>query len=203
MTSLKWRAHLNTFAYNLIVLYSLWLYPYSSGLHHWNRDICQINTGTVKQPWGIWLKMTINKPHQISTKQEPCVYFMGCADCKHNGDLAHSELINPLKAGTQGCTVSPEATDALVLKHQGISIHRADKIFILLGQFHTEIFHWWWQNDLDVKMLNNTIPYFGGPTMNPQIISDVTDSDAQPYIYPKAVRLFNLLCTQPSHLGKQ
>ena len=31
------------------------------------------------------------------------------------------------------------ATDALVLKHQAISIHSADYIFIVLDQFHTKI----------------------------------------------------------------
>ena len=37
------------------------------------------------------------------------------------------------------CVLSTVATDALVLKHQAISIHKADKIFIVLGQFHTKI----------------------------------------------------------------
>ena len=37
---------------------------------------------------------------------------------------------------THGCVVSTVATDALVLKHQAISIHNADKTFIVLDQFH-------------------------------------------------------------------
>ena len=37
------------------------------------------------------------------------------------------------------CILSTIATDALVLKHQAISIHSADKIFIVLGQFHTKM----------------------------------------------------------------
>ena len=32
-----------------------------------------------------------------------------------------------------GCIISIVATDALVLKHQGISIHNADSIFSELG----------------------------------------------------------------------
>ena len=38
-----------------------------------------------------------------------------------------------------GCPLSTVATDALVLKHQAISIHSIDWIFIALDQFHTEI----------------------------------------------------------------
>ena len=37
---------------------------------------------------------------------------------------------------THGCVVSTVATDALVLKHQAISIHNADYTFIVLDQFH-------------------------------------------------------------------
>ena len=40
-----------------------------------------------------------------------------------------------------GCVVSTVATDALVLKHQAISIHNADLTFIILGQFHITILH--------------------------------------------------------------
>ena len=39
---------------------------------------------------------------------------------------------------THGCVVSIVATDALVLKHQAISIHNADWTFIVLDQFHTK-----------------------------------------------------------------
>ena len=42
---------------------------------------------------------------------------------------------------THGCVVSTVATDALVLKHQAISIHNADKTFIVLDQFHIKISH--------------------------------------------------------------
>ena len=35
---------------------------------------------------------------------------------------------------------SSVATDALVLKHQAIDIHNADYKFIVLDQFHTQIF---------------------------------------------------------------
>ena len=48
--------------------------------------------------------------------------------------LAHKQLEN-------GCVLNTAATDALVLKHQAISIHSADWIFIGLDQFHTEISH--------------------------------------------------------------
>ena len=45
---------------------------------------------------------------------------------------------------THGCVVSTVATDALVLKHQAISIHNADLTFIVLDQFHIKISHLWW-----------------------------------------------------------
>ena len=45
----------------------------------------------------------------------------------------------PKQLKTHGCIFSNVATDALVLKHQGISTHSADKIFIALDQFYTEI----------------------------------------------------------------
>ena len=35
-----------------------------------------------------------------------------------------------------GCVVSTVAADALVLKHQAISIHNADLTFIIFDQFH-------------------------------------------------------------------
>ena len=58
---------------------------------------------------------------------------------------------------THGYVVSTVATDALVLKHQAISIHNADLTFIVLDQFHIKILHIWcttlenkitfWKND--------------------------------------------------------
>ena len=42
---------------------------------------------------------------------------------------------------THGCAVSTVATDALVLKHQAISIHNADWTFIVLDYFHVKISH--------------------------------------------------------------
>ena len=38
-----------------------------------------------------------------------------------------------------GCIVSIVATDDLVLKHQALSAHNADYIFIVWDQFHTEM----------------------------------------------------------------
>ena len=47
--------------------------------------------------------------------------------------------LNPKQLEIHGCVLSAVATDALVLKHQAISIHSVDSIFIVLGQFYTEI----------------------------------------------------------------
>ena len=43
-----------------------------------------------------------------------------------------------------GCVVSTVATDALVLKHQAISINNADQTFIVLDQFHIKLLHISW-----------------------------------------------------------
>ena len=45
---------------------------------------------------------------------------------------------------THGCLVSTVATDALVLKHQAISIHNADETFIVVDQFYIKILHKRW-----------------------------------------------------------
>ena len=47
--------------------------------------------------------------------------------CSDRSILTHIQL------ETHGCVLSTVDTDALVLKHQGISIHRADQIFIVIG----------------------------------------------------------------------
>ena len=52
-------------------------------------------------------------------------------------------LLTPKHRETHGCVVSTVATDALVLKHQAISIHNADWTFIVLDQFYIEILHLW------------------------------------------------------------
>ena len=45
-------------------------------------------------------------------------------------------ILTPKHRETHGCVVSTVATDALVLKHQAISIHNADLTLIVLDQFH-------------------------------------------------------------------
>ena len=42
---------------------------------------------------------------------------------------------------TNGCVLNTVATDALVLKHQAISIHSANQILIVLDQIHAQILH--------------------------------------------------------------
>ena len=43
-----------------------------------------------------------------------------------NPDLCRHMMLTPKHRETHGCVVSTVATDALVLKHQAISIHNAD-----------------------------------------------------------------------------
>ena len=53
--------------------------------------------------------------------------------------MPHVYLLTPKQLETNGCTLTTVATDALVLKHQAISTHSSDEIFIVLDQFHTKI----------------------------------------------------------------
>ena len=61
------------------------------------------------------------------------MYFLTCSqefewqEVSAGLTLKHQEM--------HGCIVSTVATDALVLKHQAISIHNADLTFVVLDQF--------------------------------------------------------------------
>ena len=59
----------------------------------------------------------------------------------HQGDMPYLTLKH---RETHGCVVNIVATDTLVLKHQAISSHSVDTIFILLECFHTTILHSEW-----------------------------------------------------------
>ena len=66
--------------------------------------------------------------------------------------LTHEELER------HPCVFSTVATDALVLKHQAISIHCADYIFIVLNQFPTKKFTFmvnniWKLNNIFIEMI--------------------------------------------------
>ena len=67
--------------------------------------------------------------------------------------LGHNELTHKQQE-THGCILSTVATDALVLKHQAISIHNADWIAIVLDQFHTKKYH-----SYKEQILENKIPF--------------------------------------------
>ena len=64
-----------------------------------------------------------------------------------------------------GCILSNVATDALVLKHQVISIHSADLISIALGQFQTKMLHLWCENWIWFWKQKITL-FFNGLTMS-------------------------------------
>ena len=52
-----------------------------------------------------------------------------------------------------GCILSTVATDALVLKHQAISIDNAEQISIASDQIQTKTLHLWWaalENEIQV-----------------------------------------------------
>ena len=53
---------------------------------------------------------------------------------------------------THGCVVSTVVTDALVLKHQAISIHNADQTFIVLDQFHINKYHTYGEQHYEIKL---------------------------------------------------
>ena len=54
--------------------------------------------------------------------------------------LGHDELTHK-QMEMHGYKLITLAADALVLKHQTISIHSVDEIFFVLDQFHTKIVH--------------------------------------------------------------
>ena len=51
------------------------IFPYSSGLFHWHWGNRMIAPVQVKQPWRIWVKLTITKLQQNTTAREPWSYF--------------------------------------------------------------------------------------------------------------------------------
>ena len=53
------------------------IYPYSSGLLHWQQGNLTISLLPVKSPWSIWVKLTSIKIQQSKTY----AYFMGCTLC--------------------------------------------------------------------------------------------------------------------------
>ena len=59
----------------------------------------------------------------------------------NNRDYSNHGALTLKHRETHGSVVSTVATDALVLKHQAISIHNADWTFIVLDQFHIKILH--------------------------------------------------------------
>ena len=61
----------------------------------------------------------------------------------HQKHFSH-QFLTPKHQETHGCVVSTVVTDALVLKHQAISIHNADQMFILFHQFRIKKLHLWW-----------------------------------------------------------
>ena len=100
-----------------------------------------------------WLKSV--SPYVFTRPQ--CTTFMykmytksviltkGCSVKPHKHLLINSYHTLTLKhRETHGCVVSTVATDALVLKHQAISIHNTDQAFIVLDQFHIKIPHLRW-----------------------------------------------------------
>ena len=120
------------FALLCFVVVIHWLiFHYPSGLLHWHCGNLTIAPVPAKQPWWIWINTScefimndcITTTKQSTTK--PWAYFLGYTVSptwifllKLALTLKHRE--------THGCVVSTVATDALVLKHQTISIHNAD-----------------------------------------------------------------------------
>ena len=49
-------------------------------------------------------------------------------------------FLTPKQLGMHGCVLNTVATDALVLKHQAISIHSADKMSIVLDWFNSNYY---------------------------------------------------------------
>ena len=76
-----------------------------------------------------------------------CICWMNCYE-ENWSVLTHKQL------ETLGCILSTVATDALVLKHQAISIYNAEKIIAALQQFHTKTLQ------LQATILENNITFW-------------------------------------------
>ena len=70
-------------------------------------------------------------------------FFISSDIMVFSSDLQECRMLTPKHRETHGCVVSTVATDALVLKHQAITIHNADQTFIVLDQFHIKILRLW------------------------------------------------------------
>ena len=87
--------------------------------------------------------------------------------------------------------LSTVANGALVLKHQGISNHSADWIFIVLNQFHTEMLQLFWYQYQKIKFLKKLPSCF---RIQPQMYSPSL------YLYPRfneverGVYWYHLVC---------
>ena len=57
----------------------------------------------------------------------------------HNNEM-YIHLLTHKQLEINVCVLSTVATDALVLKHQAISTHDAEYIFIVLDQFHAKYY---------------------------------------------------------------
>ena len=98
-------------------------------------------------------------------------------------------LILPSDLDIHGCVFSTVAADALVLKYRAVSIHSADKVFIVLGQFPMEILHslWitlenettFWENDPDLDFQGLILPTMLLVTVNDLITLTVYKLIAQ------------------------
>ena len=64
------------------------------------------------------------------------------AAVKMTMNLSSLEALKPLE--TNGCVINTVTTVVLELKHQTISSHIADKIFIVSDQFYTKILYFLW-----------------------------------------------------------
>ena len=80
-----------------------------------------------------WLKNFLNFIQNILLKHHAIIIF----DCDSNA-------YQPKNSRKCMDILNSVATDALVLKHQTVSIYIFDLIFIVVDKLHTKISHWQW-----------------------------------------------------------
>ena len=56
---------------------------------------------------------------------------------------------------THGCVFGIVTIDAPVLKHQAISLHCADQVYIALDQLHTDILYWQQTPETEIRFGKN------------------------------------------------
>ena len=103
------------------------IFPYLSGLLHWQCGNLTIAPVPAKQPWWIWINTScefimndcITTTKQSTTK--PCAYFLGYTVCASSSTALHAQQIRlwyfPPSSNCHLCTAVQNHADVIKWKH--------------------------------------------------------------------------------------